>query len=355
MKTVLSHIVQTRLSQEYENVATDALAFILRRNEDARVGVMKLLRRVSPELPELQFRTQHSVENMRPDMWGFDGGDPRVFIENKFWAGLTQNQPVNYLRELVGYEQPSLLLMVAPEARQVTIWHELLGRLGKAGITFGDQSVPATDIRFVETGIGPVLALTSWKVVLSHIEVELGEDSGARGDLNQLRALCGTADRHAFTPFASEDLSDQRVPSLVLQMEELVGDSVALAVKEGALSIDGLMPSVRWERLGRYALIPVGKGYGVWFGLHFRLWEEHGISPVWLFFDSSKWGRALEAERILAPWCRDTHVFCAADDENFAVAIDLPVGEEKEVVVRGIADRLKAIFEALQAAEPGNE
>ena len=111
---------------------------------------MNLLHVILPELPELQFRTQHSVENVRPDMWGFDGGSPRVFIENKFWAGLTENQPVNYLQHLAEYEQPSLLLMVAPEARQDTIWHELTGRLHKAEIDAEDRGRVGNKQLFVQ-------------------------------------------------------------------------------------------------------------------------------------------------------------------------------------------------------------
>lgn len=43
METVFSHIIQKRFSQVNEDVATDALAFILRSNESALTGMMKLL------------------------------------------------------------------------------------------------------------------------------------------------------------------------------------------------------------------------------------------------------------------------------------------------------------------------
>jgi hypothetical protein len=54
-------------------------------------------------------------------MWGFDGGTPRVFIENKFWAGLTENQPVAYLRLLAQYASPTVLLTVVPASRLETV------------------------------------------------------------------------------------------------------------------------------------------------------------------------------------------------------------------------------------------
>jgi hypothetical protein len=68
MQTVLSHIVQKRLSQESENVATEALAVVLGSYEAAHNGMMKLIRGVDPHMPHLWFRTQQSEGNDRPDM-----------------------------------------------------------------------------------------------------------------------------------------------------------------------------------------------------------------------------------------------------------------------------------------------
>ena len=61
MQTVLSHIVETRLSQEYENVATDALAFVLTRNEVARQGLTNLLRVIIPKIarPPISHSEEH--------------------------------------------------------------------------------------------------------------------------------------------------------------------------------------------------------------------------------------------------------------------------------------------------------
>jgi replication-associated recombination protein RarA len=47
MKTVFSHIVQKRLSQENENVATEALAYMVNSSEGAHRGMMNLLKTLS--------------------------------------------------------------------------------------------------------------------------------------------------------------------------------------------------------------------------------------------------------------------------------------------------------------------
>jgi hypothetical protein len=161
-----------------------------------------------PDLPSLRFRTQQTEDNARPDMWGFDGIVPRAFVENKFWAGLTENQPVHYLKLLAGNIQPSLLLVVVPAARQETVWRELLRRLenDKSGGTTKGK------VRSIATGIGPILALTSWGELLSAIDAELADDPQARNDVIQLRALCDAADNQAFCPYRQNSQQISRHP-----------------------------------------------------------------------------------------------------------------------------------------------
>ena len=188
MHTVFSHIIQKRLSRENEDVATDALAYVLESSEAARNGMMKLLCGILPDLPPLRFETQRAEGAIRPDMWGFADTEPRVFVENKFWAGLTDNQPVAYLKQLAAYSQPTLLLVVAPAAREHTLWRELSRRLRDAGISVSERDASGV-VHSVATQLGPILALTSWTNVLSVLEHEAVDDPRARGDLIQLRAL----------------------------------------------------------------------------------------------------------------------------------------------------------------------
>jgi hypothetical protein len=84
-------------------------------------------------MPRLRFRTQQAKDDACPDMQGCDDdGELRVLVEHKFWAGLTENQPVSYLKQLAKCNKPTLLLMVCPEARKETLWRELNKRLKDA-------------------------------------------------------------------------------------------------------------------------------------------------------------------------------------------------------------------------------
>ena len=356
MKTVFSHIVQKRLSQENENVATEALAFIVQSSERARAGLMKLLHGIAPDLPSLRFRTQQTEGSARPDMWGFDGGAPRVFIENKFWAGLTDNQPVEYLRRLAGYSNPAVLLVVVPETRLETVWRELNRRLDTANLLTARRS-PSASVSYVgvvDFGPGftvtPVLAITSWAKLLSAIEVELIDEPQQRNDLVQLRALCDVADEYA--PFSTTELTNQRIPSLILQLNSIVQRAVDLAVSEGLLNIDGLWATHFWEGPGRYVRIPNGRNVELWFGTQFRLWRERGSTPLWLVF-STRGGRAHEVRAVLEPWIeRNGITYSEEDDGGFAVGIDVLTGEEPDQVARSIVNRLREVAAELSGLPP---
>jgi len=353
METVLSHIIRKRYSQEYENIATDVLAFILETNASARNGLMKLLKGIDKDIPDLHFKTQMSEEDKRPDMWGLHENDPRVFIENKFWAGLTDNQPVEYLNKLAGYTQPTILLMVGPEERVQTLWRELDHRLKKAKISVKGREQAAGIVNSItawidpKTKTGPILAITSWSRLLSTLELEVADDQSARSDLLQLRSLCDSADLGAFIPISKAEITDQRTPKFILQLGDIMQASIDLAVTEGVLSIKGLLPQSDWTGFGRYARFSSKQGAGVWFGAYFTTWQDHGGTPLWLIFLEGEFGRSHEVRALLEPWAAKEGIFTVWQYNEFYVAVDIETGEEKDTVVRSIVDQLKQIADML--------
>ncbi|MBN1361614.1 MAG: hypothetical protein JW993_13530 [Sedimentisphaerales bacterium] len=351
MSTVFSHIIQKRFSQVNEDVATDALAYVLESSEAARNGMTKLLRGISPDLPSLRFKVQQIEGTIRPDMWGFADAEPRVFVENKFWAGLTDNQPVSYLKQLAAYPKSTVLLVVAPAAREHTLWRELSRRLLDAGISVSVRAAPAGVAYAVETQLGPILALTSWTNILSVLEHEAVDDPGARGDLVQLRALCDSVDADAFPPVTHGEMSDQRTPAFVLQLSSIVQSAVDLAVTEKAIFIGNLRPQASWDRIGRYARLssePTG-GAGAWFGVHFDLWKIHGTTPLWLVFSDGDFGRGQEVGPLIESWATQEGILTVSRGHDIAVALEIPVGEEKDGVIRSLVDDLKAVTTLLEA------
>lgn len=353
MHTVFSHIIQKRFSQVNEDVATDALAYVLESSEAARLGMSKLLRGILPGLPPLRFKTQQTEGTVRPDMWGLADNEPHVFIENKFWAGLTDNQPVSYLKKLAARPHPTLLLVVAPATREETLWRELMRRLSDAGIAATERESAAGVSHSADTQLGPVLAVTSWTGVLSVLEHETVDEPGTRGDLVQLRALCDAADNDAFTPVSMSELSDQRTPALLLQLSSIVQDAIEQAVTKGVLNLKGTMPQASAERIGRYSYFGEKRQAGAWLGIHLRLWKKHGTTPLWAVFADSDWARGRDVQSLLEAWAAREGVFATNDDDgSFVVALDVTAGEEKGIVVDAIVTRLTEMANCVASLPP---
>ncbi|MDE0393255.1 MAG: hypothetical protein OYK82_00605 [Gammaproteobacteria bacterium] len=71
-------------------------------------------------------------DGARRDLVGFDErGAERWLIEARFWAGLTENQTLSYLRRSASDGGDSCaLLFVAPAVRRAPLWHELFRLVG---------------------------------------------------------------------------------------------------------------------------------------------------------------------------------------------------------------------------------
>lgn len=169
-QSLLGHIA-IGLSSHPENVATESLNYVLKRSAGARNAMTEFLCKIGGEMSgELSFRAQAVGEDGSiPDLIGCNSdGEECLIIEAKFWAGLTDNQPVSYVRRLKG-ASAKVLLFVVPELRVGLVWQELISRCKEAGIrVLLDEKVSGSVIA------GTVsekhrLAIVSWKVLLSHL------------------------------------------------------------------------------------------------------------------------------------------------------------------------------------------
>lgn len=90
--------------------------------------------------PPLRFRTQASnSEGSRPDIVGeAQDGVAHLILEGKFWAALTEAQPVGYLQQ---FPTNGTLMFVCPARRVESLWKELLTACTDAGKTIGSAMV----------------------------------------------------------------------------------------------------------------------------------------------------------------------------------------------------------------------
>ena len=110
-------------------------------------------------------------------------------VENKFWAGLTDAQPVGYLDTLpdvVG----SALVFIVPRKRVDTIWKELKRRC-QEDLVLGNEDALGR-IRWVQVSRPPretkTMLVTDWQNILDKLE-GAADGHEIQCDILQLRRL----------------------------------------------------------------------------------------------------------------------------------------------------------------------
>ena len=147
--------------------ATQALTYLLNR----QAGLLRAFVAL-PGAAGIQFDPRPRVEGEvggdggRPDMTIYDAnGNPRVLVENKFWAGLTGAQPVDYLDKLPG-DTSSVLLFIVPRQHVDMIWNELQARCQAAGLDMGQALFGGDRVKWVPAGAQRTMMVTDWENVL---------------------------------------------------------------------------------------------------------------------------------------------------------------------------------------------
>jgi len=283
-------------------------------------------------------------------MWGFAGSDTHVFFENKFWAGLTDNQPLSYLDELAKSPQKTLLLFIVPGAREQTMIAELSRRLLEAEINFNEDKCEAKEIFwFIQTSIGPSLAITSWPRIIELMKKESGGNPTAQNDLGLLESLCDAADIGKFIPMDSKYLNDQLIPAIIMQLGQIIRDSVNVGIRKQFLSNQGLTESVRWDRFGKYVWLNERNCVGILFGLDYELWKEYGVTPLWVHFSTTDFGRAFEVEPLLRSSLDRNHLLITLDDGSLVYSINIKTRGDKDRVIEDIVDQLRQLADKLNS------
>ncbi|MYA41649.1 MAG: hypothetical protein F4Z31_07855 [Gemmatimonadetes bacterium] len=134
-------------------------------------------------------RTQATGEDGgRPDLVGFDEhGAERLLIEAEFWAGLTENQTLSYLRRLASDGgAPGALLFVEPAARLQPLWNELFRLVGALLVecATGKRSVVGcqTPSEGMMRGVGRIL--DELQVVMPHLRPRLARSASGSEQTN---------------------------------------------------------------------------------------------------------------------------------------------------------------------------
>lgn len=345
-KTLLAKLAPA-FGPQTENLAVEALGHIFSESETARRGLSEVVHAGGAEVGQIvHVHTQVASEGgERPDLVGFDrDGKERVLIEAKFWAGLTKNQPVGYLKRLEkpSARQPSALVVVAPATRMDVLWGELCREVSKsADVVLGSQG-KQKGLRSAAVGAGRYLMLTSWRSLLGRTGAQVAaeaDDPETEADIRQLLGLAEQQDDEAFLPLTREELGPQ-LARRVVDLKRLV-EGVVNRTKEADWASTGPMASTGasygvWMRLSR------AEKADVYFGVDYARWARYGGAPLWLVFyrehTPDDLRLALEPLRH-----RNPPELIGEPGQNIKVPIELPVGKDYDVVLDNVFDRVQEI------------
>ncbi|MCK9197642.1 MAG: hypothetical protein M0P16_11755, partial [Syntrophales bacterium] len=270
----------SRIRGSQEDIASAGLCYLLERSDHAKEAVYSIIRAGSnTELKDLSFRSQVSGENQeRPDLVGTDAeGRERLIIEAKFMAGLTKNQPVQYMKRVE--RVAGVLLFVCPSQRMQSLKRDLYFQIHKNydKVIVEDKQF---HIRFADLCS---VILISWEELLRIMELELtrGEERELLSDLHQIRGLCEKIESESIMPISSADLSPS-IGKRVLSYYQIV-DKVFEELKNepvGAVSA-GMK---RTAQYGGYSIYFQVRNLNYTLALNFDFWQKYAGTPFWFTF-----------------------------------------------------------------------
>ena len=266
----------TRIKGSQEDIASEGLAYILQRSISARTALNKIIQLESGiKFEDINYITQNIGEKLeRPDISGIDNkGKEVIILEAKFWASLTDNQPIEYLNRL---GKNSILMFVCPTLRVRPVFEELSMRLQKASLA---NEINNTNHSF-KLDDNKTLIVKTWQEILGTIRIQIVQDNEQilLSDLDQIIGLCETIDNNSFQPYQSEDFA----PSFAKKINSYydLADKVIDELKKRDLA-DTTNLNATPQKYGytRYFKI---ENFGFSLNVRFDMWERIADTPFWL-------------------------------------------------------------------------
>jgi hypothetical protein len=315
-ESLLSHIASNFIS-EYENVANSSITYLLNKYPASREVLKNILQ--IDDVPSYFVTELATKSNGRPDVTGLDkNGNKQIIIEGKFWANLTDNQPVNYLKEL---PENGRLLFLLPEKRKISLDVEIKKRLN---------------------GNDKKIYIFSWNEFLDLVEVENNKNHNQAliSDITQLKELCSKMDEEGMPPLSQSDL-DPMNGRIAYQFASLI-DECKPILKE-------------WEETD-FKKLTASSSTG-WNGFYFRAFD-FGCQ---LYFSSYKWFSTNTSTPIwLDIYDKDFktsqkiyHFLNNFDSQNSynedytSYGIELQTGMDKTQIIKHIEAKIKEVLTKL--------
>lgn len=351
-KSLLSYVT-SKFVKQTENVATESLYYILSASPVAKAAFMSYIGHAVTTLPgDLVLATQSGgADGSIHDLIGKDtSGSTRLIVECKFWAGLTDLQPVGYMNSVTG-DGAALLLFIAPSQRFTTLWAEIQRRAAAAGLKV-DEKPAGNDWRVACWSENRYSALTSWRSLLDYIHDALSThaEAAVANDVRQLQGLADTMDAEAFLPLSAEELTGFHGRRMA-QYAEMVEECYR-RLKHGGYSWVGTKNLRSAWGPGKYGHYLNMYEYGVRLYFCAPYWQTLAETPIWLELGRKDFtGGAPELAERLAPLAEEIpqRVFPRGVG-FFAIPLYVAYGEEWGAVIEQLMAQIFDVAKLLEAS-----
>ena len=339
--TLLSFIAQ-RHTVGLEDVATDALFFILSHSTSAIEALSELLGDEHGPIPIAKAQPWTTdAHGAIPDLACLDRDDKVIaLLESKFRTPLTSNQPVAYWRGLPAHKRAALLFL-APCQRvyRGNLWNELEVRLRAAGheLRPADRSHGLIAARSRDDQRR--LMLTTWQLLLDRMARRTREDGDTqtRFEIAELQGLAASA------------IEGDR-PTRDENLKQLIAESLKRLEQSKSADTSGLSVGQGYDFYGRYLRLG---GAFAWFGIDYRAVRQMPEHPLWLQItgdtEDSACVKLEEIRNRLKDWGGPRLSW--RSDEVY-LPIDLPEGTARDRILYAIVAQLERIAELIDPDDP---
>lgn len=336
-----------KFSSSPENLATESLLYILNQSLTAKQALIRYISKTGVNLDkDLLFQTQAKGSDQAiPDLVGINSQQQQVLIiEAKFWAGLTDNQPVTYLRRLPNNSE-CILMFLAPALRFQTLWAELIERCKRNNFIVAQTNLIDSELLSARINERQVLALGSWRSLLSVISqaANIAQDMPLASDVAQLEGLCNKMDTNAFVPLQSVELSSgngMRISQYYQLIDDIVGELKKEKLATTGAGRNQLKSVGGKEGYGRYISLC---GFAGYIRVSFSFWATRRETPFWLQLTGRDWKFSPQLKECLQFLERANPPRLFQDDYWSTIPLYIPVGAERDKALDDVLSQIREI------------
>ncbi len=334
-KSLLGHLYN-HIKGSAEDVATMSLQYLLSYYDELRHEFNSLIAkrlRVSVD-PNVIYECQSVGNDLeRPDMSGIDpSGKEVILCEIKFYAGLTSNQPLGYLKRL-NNENGTGLVFICPKDRVVSLWDTIINKCPTDRVEKIDELCASVN--------GVRLTILSWEELIVNLtQTANSVAKSSLADIEQLGGYCEQMMSESFVPFREEDLGahEARKYERLMYVLDRVIDSFAVDPKH-KVETKGFSSAAWRHGYTRYFILD---GFGVSLMLHLQNWvdDRYVDTPYWVSFKVVEGKGWMLPESYVGKVGHIKPSMKAISRDNINLAIDVPCGMIEDDVVEAIKHQI---------------